>query len=76
MTATDFFTTKFGHSPNSDKDKLIVAMMAEYAEQHKQVIKDLLKVYVFNLDDNGDLNASVTEIIHLIDKAHKLVDNV
>lgn len=36
MTATDFFTTKFGRPPQTDSDKLMVAMMAEYAEALKQ----------------------------------------
>lgn len=31
MTATDFFTKQFGRPPQTDSDKLMVAMMAEYA---------------------------------------------
>lgn len=31
MTATDFFTKQFGRPPYTASDKLMVAMMAEYA---------------------------------------------
>ena len=74
MNATDFFTTKFGRPPQTDSDKLMVAMMDEYAAEHKQVIKDLFRTYVVNLDEDGDPKASINEIMELIDRAAKLVD--
>lgn len=74
MTATDFYTTKFGRPPQTEQGKLMVAMMDEYAAEHKQVIKDLFRTYVVNLDENGDPKASITEIMELIDRAVKLVD--
>lgn len=74
MTATDFYTTKFGRPPKTEQDKLMVAMMAEYVFEHKQVIKDLLRTYILDLDENGDPIASITDIMELIDRAVKLVD--
>lgn len=74
MTATDFFTTKTGRPPQTDSEKLCVAMMAEYATEHKRVIKDFFRTYVVNLDENGDPKASITEIMELLERAAKLVD--
>ena len=44
-------------------------------QEHKQVIKDLMKTYIIDLDENGSPKKSITEIMKLIDRAVKLVSN-
>jgi len=41
--------------------------------EHKQVIKDLIETYIINLDDDGNLKATLTEVMELSDRAVKLI---
>jgi len=45
----------------------------ETLQEHKQVIKDLIETYIFDLDQNGVPKKSITEIVKLIDRAVKLI---
>lgn len=42
-------------------------------QEHKQVIKDLLDTYIINRDDEGNLKASMKELLELSDRAVNLI---
>lgn len=43
------------------------------AVEHKQVIRDLLQMYILNLDENGYTKATLAEMMELSDRAAKLI---
>lgn len=49
-----------------------ILAMAKEIKECKEVISELLHTYVINLNDNGHPNASITDILKLMDRATKL----
>ena len=57
----------------ADHKQLIIADVSNSLQEHKQVIKDLIETYIINLDDDGNLKATLTEVMELSDRAVKLI---
>ena len=53
--------------------QLRIADVSNSLQEHKQVIKDLIETYIINLDDDGNLKATLTELMELSDRAVKLI---
>ena len=52
----------------------LIDFAIESTTEYKQIIRDLLNIYVVNVDSNGNPKASLTEIMNTIDKAKKLIE--
>jgi len=50
-----------------------IPVVSNSLQEHKQVIKDLVEAYIINIDDDGELKASITELMELSDRAVKLI---
>ena len=47
MTANDYWKQEWGEEPQTDSDKLAVAMMDEYGkQQYNQAINDAVNLYI------------------------------
>jgi hypothetical protein len=53
--------------------QLILSGVSNSLQEHKQVIKELIETYIINLDDDGELKATITELMELSDRAVKLI---
>jgi hypothetical protein len=72
MSATEFYESKFGQKPKTDQEKLMVVMMNEYAEPLKKVVQELFITFVVDIDENGEPNKSLANIMDLWEKAGQL----
>ena len=72
-SATEYWKERFGEEPKSDNDKLMCAMMHEYAEHCKshRLLRELRQMYLVNIDDGGQPKASIAEIMDLWDKVNR-----
>jgi hypothetical protein len=53
-----------------------LAVVSGSLQEHKQVIRDLLDMYIINVHKNGITTATITEALELTDRAVKLISKV
>jgi hypothetical protein len=72
MSATEFYEIKFGEKPQTDQEKLMAVMMSEYAEPLKKIVQELFITHIVDVDENGEPNKSIKDLMSLWEKAGNL----